>query len=83
MVSCTVATEHRNALVTRLKLTASAAEQLEGGLEAPPRKSRGATIGRLLGLARPEYPQGSPAGWRPLRTDSRAEPEVHTPYFRF
>ena len=47
---------HRNALVTRLKLTASAAEQLEGGLEAPPRKSRGATIGRLLGLARPEYP---------------------------
>ena len=42
--------------MTRLKLTASAAEQLEGGLEAPPRKSRGATIGRLLGLARPEYP---------------------------
>ena len=45
---------HRSALVS--KLTASAAEQLEGGLEAPQRKSRGATIGRLLGLARPEYP---------------------------
>ena len=47
---------HRSALASRLKLTASAAEQLEGGLEAPQRKSRGATIGRLLGLARPEYP---------------------------
>ena len=45
---------HRSALVS--KLTASAAEQLEGGPEAPQRKSRGATIGRLLGLARPEYP---------------------------
>ena len=44
---------HRS-LATRLKLT-SVAEQLEG-VEAPQRKSRGATIGRLLGLARPEYP---------------------------
>ena len=47
---------HQNALARRLKQTASAADQLAGGLEAPPRKSRGATVGRLLGLARPEYP---------------------------
>ena len=39
---------HRNA-------QASAASEPEGGSSSP-RKSRGATVGRLLGLARPEYP---------------------------